>query len=236
MVKFLRGALGRLLSCCSDTQGSYNGTSSCSVPIHRFTRKRGGPRHATPIQVSSAAASSSTTTTSQRLPSSTAATAPASAPAREARPAVITVAAAPPRARPEIDSFGAKRPVRSTLPIRSDKHRHKVKYPPVLRKSSTPVKRGSRALDQIKQLQRTTDFLIPKISFQRVVRDILMMHGQDATGYRIQPQALAALQEATEAFLVNRIEDSYLASRHARRVTLFVKDMTLARRLSTRRV
>ncbi|KAJ3360367.1 hypothetical protein GGF32_008427 [Allomyces javanicus] len=201
----------------------------------QVARKRGGPRHVTPIQVTSAASSSTAT---QRLPTSTAPdpAAATSALAREARPAVITVTAAPPRARPEIDSFGAKRPVKSTLPIRTDKRRHKVKYPPVLRNSSAPVKRGSRALDQIKQLQNTTDFLIPKISFQRVVRDILMTHGQDATGYRIQPQALAALQEATEAFLVNRIEDSYTASIHARRVTLFVKDMTLARRLSTRRV
>ncbi|KNE56571.1 hypothetical protein AMAG_02369 [Allomyces macrogynus ATCC 38327] len=217
--------------------------SNLAVPTRRartmgrqVARKRGGPRHATPIQVTSAAPSSSAT---QRLPTTTPAppTTAATAPAREARPAVITVATAPPRARPEIDSFGAKRPVRSTLPIRSDKRRHKVKYPPVLRKpGSAPVKRGSRAIDEIKQMQKTSDFLIPKISFQRVVRDILMTHGQDATGYRIQPQALAALQEATEAFLVNRIEDSYSASIHARRVTLFAKDMTLARRLSTRRV
>ncbi|XP_066063241.1 histone H3-like centromeric protein A [Chamaea fasciata] len=49
--------------------------------------------------------------------------------------------------------------------------------------------------------------------------------------YRWQRMALLALQEAAEAFLVRLLEDGYLCSLHARRVTLFPKDLQLARRL-----
>ncbi|NXJ18028.1 CENPA protein, partial [Dicrurus megarhynchus] len=49
--------------------------------------------------------------------------------------------------------------------------------------------------------------------------------------YRWQRTALLALQEAAEAFTVRLLEDAYLCSLHARRVTLFPKDLQLARRL-----
>ncbi len=43
--------------------------------------------------------------------------------------------------------------------------------------------------------------------------------------------ALTALQEATESFMVNIFEDAYSCACHARRVTLFDKDLILARRI-----
>ena len=46
-----------------------------------------------------------------------------------------------------------------------------------------------------------------------------------------QAQALLALQEAAEAFLVHLFEDAYLLSLQAGRVTLFPKDVQLARRI-----
>ncbi|EAX00671.1 centromere protein A, 17kDa, isoform CRA_b [Homo sapiens] len=46
-----------------------------------------------------------------------------------------------------------------------------------------------------------------------------------------QAQALLALQEAAEAFLVHLFEDAYLLTLHAGRVTLFPKDVQLARRI-----
>lgn len=46
-----------------------------------------------------------------------------------------------------------------------------------------------------------------------------------------QAQALMALQEAAEAFLIHLFEDAYLLSLHAGRVTLFPKDVQLARRI-----
>ena len=49
--------------------------------------------------------------------------------------------------------------------------------------------------------------------------------------YRWQATALQALQEAAESHLVSLFEDAYLCSIHAKRVTLMVKDVQLARRI-----
>ncbi|NXI79301.1 CENPA protein, partial [Rhipidura dahli] len=57
---------------------------------------------------------------------------------------------------------------------------------------------------------------------------LLFTRGVD---YRWQRMALLALQEVAEAFIVWLLEDAYLCTLHARRVTLFPKDLQLARRL-----
>ncbi|XP_026288585.1 uncharacterized protein LOC113213387 [Frankliniella occidentalis] len=90
-------------------------------------------------------------------------------------------------------------------------------------------KNGSRALKEIKFLQRTTNLLIPKASFCRLVKEIIneMSHNQ----FRIQSLALSALQEAVEMYIVQFFEDSLLCSLHAKRVTLMVQDCCLMRRL-----
>lgn len=49
--------------------------------------------------------------------------------------------------------------------------------------------------------------------------------------YRFEVQALAALQEAAEAFLVGLLEDANLAAVHCKRVTVMVRDMQLINRL-----
>ena len=48
---------------------------------------------------------------------------------------------------------------------------------------------------------------------------------------RFQSQALQALQEATEAYLVGLFEDTNLCAIHAKRSTVMKKDMELARRI-----
>lgn len=48
---------------------------------------------------------------------------------------------------------------------------------------------------------------------------------------RFQSSAINALQEAAEAYIVELFEDMNLAAIHAKRVTIFPKDMILARRL-----
>ena len=48
---------------------------------------------------------------------------------------------------------------------------------------------------------------------------------------RWQVEALMALQEACEAYLVHLFEDSNLCAIHAKRVTIMVKDIQLARRI-----
>jgi len=49
--------------------------------------------------------------------------------------------------------------------------------------------------------------------------------------FRFQSQALMALQEAAEAYLVNLFEDTNYAAIHAKRVTIMQRDMQLVRRL-----
>ncbi|RSH79750.1 centromeric DNA-binding histone H3-like protein cse4 [Apiotrichum porosum] len=91
---------------------------------------------------------------------------------------------------------------------------------------------GTRALQEIRRYQKSTDLLIAKLPFSRVVREVaLNLSSINAGELRWQSSAILALQEAAEAFLVHLFEDSNLCAVHAKRVTLMTKDMQLARRL-----
>ncbi len=87
---------------------------------------------------------------------------------------------------------------------------------------------GTVALREIRRYQKTTDLLIRKLPFQRLVREIARSFKADL---RFQAQALLALQESAEAYLVGLFEDTNLCAIHAKRVTITVKDIQLARRL-----
>ena len=87
---------------------------------------------------------------------------------------------------------------------------------------------GTVALREIRRYQKTTELLIRKLPFSRLVREVT----QDfKTDLRFQPQAFAALQEAAEAYLVGLFEDTNLCAIHAKRVTIMPKDIQLARRI-----
>jgi len=87
---------------------------------------------------------------------------------------------------------------------------------------------GTVALREIRKYQATTELLIPKRKFQNFVREIAQCFKADL---RFQSNALMALQEAAEAFLVGLMEDTNLCAIHAKRVTIMPKDMQLARRI-----
>ena len=87
---------------------------------------------------------------------------------------------------------------------------------------------GTRALQDIRRYQRSTDLLIKKAPFHRLVREI---SSEVCHKYRWQGTALLAMQEASEAFLVSVFEDANLCALHAKRVTLRVADIRLARRI-----
>ncbi|KAI0115815.1 core histone H2A/H2B/H3/H4-domain-containing protein [Nemania sp. FL0031] len=70
-----------------------------------------------------------------------------------------------------------------------------------------------------------------KLPFSRVVREIAISLRPRDEGMRWQSQAILALQEAAEAFLVHLFEDSNLCAIHAKRVTIMQKDIQLARRI-----
>ncbi len=87
---------------------------------------------------------------------------------------------------------------------------------------------GTVALREIRRYQKSTDLLIRKMPFQRLVREIAQEYKDDI---RFQGQAVLALQEAAEAFLVGLMEDTNLCAIHAKRVTIMPKDMQLAQRI-----
>jgi histone H3 len=72
-------------------------------------------------------------------------------------------------------------------------------------------------------------YLYSTIFWYRLVREIQQSITRGE--YRWQATAILALQEAAEAHLVSLFEDCNLCAIHAKRVTIMVKDMQLARRI-----
>ena len=89
-------------------------------------------------------------------------------------------------------------------------------------------KPGTVALREIRKYQKSTELLIRKLPFQRLVREIAQDYKSDL---RFQSNAVLALQEAAEAYLVSLFEDTNLCAIHAKRVTIMPKDVQLARRI-----
>ena len=95
-------------------------------------------------------------------------------------------------------------------------------------KKKMRFKPGTVALREIRRYQKTTDLLLRKLPFQRLVREIA---GGFNNNLRFQSSAIMALQEASEAYLIGLFEDTNLCAIHAKRVTIMPKDMQLARRI-----
>ncbi|XP_055343229.1 putative histone H3.3-like type 3 [Paramacrobiotus metropolitanus] len=154
-----------------------------------------------------------------------------------------STSASPPRGQPQFR-------VPAVPPLRSQKQDERARTtgsrpapgsgrPPVVqsqvqaaRKHKTPNRRRRRpgvlALKEIRYLQNTTHHLIPRMSFMRLVREIAQKFMPDI---RFQSNALEAIQEGAECFLVNLFEDINLCAVHGRRVTIMPRDMTLVLRL-----
>lgn len=105
------------------------------------------------------------------------------------------------------------------------------------RTSGSPKKRryrpGTLALKEIRHFQKSTELLIRKMPFARLVKEVCnnIRHGKNLLW---QSQAILALQEAAEAYLVHLFEDTLLCAIHAKRVTINPRDMQLARRIRGR--
>lgn len=97
---------------------------------------------------------------------------------------------------------------------------------------------GTRALREIRKYQDSTDLLIPKRPFARLVKDITNNYWPGGPygerDFRYTVEALLALQTAAEAYLIGLFEDGLLCALHARRVTLMIRDIHLARRIRGR--
>lgn len=85
---------------------------------------------------------------------------------------------------------------------------------------------GTVALREIRRFQKSTELLMRKLPFQRLVRELAQDFKSDL---RWNQAAILALQEACEAYMVGLFEDSNKCAIHGRRVTLMPKDIQLAR-------
>merc|ERR1719235_2046403 len=87
---------------------------------------------------------------------------------------------------------------------------------------------GTVALREIRKYQKSTEMLMRKLPFQRLLREVAQEFKRDL---RFQASTIAALQEASEAYVVGLFEDTNLCAIHAKRVTIMPKDIQLARRI-----
>ncbi|XP_070706751.1 histone H3-like centromeric protein A [Pempheris klunzingeri] len=128
-----------------------------------------------------------------------------------------------PQRRPPLPAPGTSDPT-----PKSPRRSGVTKQPPM-----SPRKRrfrpGTRALMEIRKYQKSTDLLLRKEPFSRLVREVCQSFSREAL--RWQVYALLALQEAAEAFLVLLFSDANLCAIHAKRVTVFPRDIQLARRI-----
>lgn len=124
-------------------------------------------------------------------------------------------------------STGGKAP-RKQLATKAARKKEK---PPV--KKPHRYKPGTVAIREIKKYQKSTELLLRKGPFARLVRQV----AQDfKTDLRFQSTAILALQSAAEAFLISIFEDANLCAIHAKRVTIQDKDIKLACRIRGEKV
>ncbi|EAT40487.1 AAEL007783-PA [Aedes aegypti] len=109
------------------------------------------------------------------------------------------------------------------------------------RRKSSPTKRnvplGSKRqtiandrelqlLHSIARHQTSTECLIPKLPFSRLIKETMQQYC--GRNLRITPECLLCLQEAAEIYAVQVMEDAYRCTLHRGRITLTAKDMRLA--------
>ena len=124
---------------------------------------------------------------------------------------------------------GTKKTIKQQLKKTQDKGAMKGKKDqPTTETRKHKWRPGTKALREIKKYQKGTDLLIPRAVFHRVTREISRKLMPDV---RYSSSALAAMQEAVEAYVVGLFEDTNLCCIHAKRQTITPRDMKLARRI-----
>lgn len=86
---------------------------------------------------------------------------------------------------------------------------------------------GTRALMQIRKFQKSTNLLIPRSSFSRLVREIANQYGE----FKFTKTSIIALQTSAEAYLIDTFEKSYRGTMSRKGKTLEPKDMHLLRQM-----
>ena len=97
---------------------------------------------------------------------------------------------------------------------------------------------GLVALREIRRYQKSTECLIKRSPFQKLIREISQEYcicpqgpGTPSMQVRFQSTAIATLQEAAENLIVGLFEDVNLLAVNAKRVTVMPRDIRLALRI-----
>lgn len=102
---------------------------------------------------------------------------------------------------------------------------------PVPEKKSHRFRPGTVAMREIRKYQKTSNLLIPRLPFSKLVREIATEINKDSKAgdsLQFQATALIGLQEASENYLVKLLQSANLNALHASRITLQPKDLKLA--------
>ena len=97
---------------------------------------------------------------------------------------------------------------------------------------------GLVALREIRRYQKSTECLIRRSTFQKLIREISQEYhicpqgpGTPSMQVRFQSTAIAVLQEAAENFIVGFFEYINLLAVHTKRVTVMLRDIRLGLRI-----
>jgi len=115
-------------------------------------------------------------------------------------------------------STGGKSPRKNPVPLRREGRKDRIP-------------RSMWGIKDIRRYQKSTNLLLRRLPFARLVREIAETFALKADIVRWQAHALEALQEAAEAYLTHLFEDANLCAIHGKRVTVMPKDIQLARRI-----
>mmetsp|Transcript_37416 Transcript_37416/g.95614 ORF Transcript_37416/g.95614 Transcript_37416/m.95614 type:complete len:126 (-) Transcript_37416:284-661(-) len=109
----------------------------------------------------------------------------------------------------------------------NQKHNEKNKFLHI-KKEKIRFRPGIKALREIRKFQKSTDLLIHRLPFARLVKEITLEFHHSL---QWQSVALEALQYAAEDYIIGLMEDANLSALHAKRVTVMPKDIHLANRI-----
>ena len=139
------------------------------------------------------------------------------------------------------------RPASCKTPVKGGKQPQKHLSWKLLHLGATPTggikkphhyRPGMVALREIRRFQKSTECLIKRSPFQKLIREISQKYQICPQGpatpsmqVRFQSTTIAALQEAAEKFIVGVFEDIKLLTVHAKRVTVMPRDIRLALRI-----
>jgi histone H3 len=91
---------------------------------------------------------------------------------------------------------------------------------------------GTVALREIRRYQKSTEMLVPKLPFRRLVAELAQDFQATDSAWRFSGDAVVILQQVAEDFLIKLLEDANLAAIHAKRVTVQPRDITIAQRIA----